>query len=230
MPILKPVNNVNTLFTESDKGTIASFIMPAATICATSELKCDVDLRTGKLHLKHKDQRCIKQGTALEVNWAAYRYGAAHNNLLVKKLLELNKLNELFATWMQAVPAEFIRVYYGGDACLLTEVLSIIQAAKASPAKQCYFQTGNYKLLYKLVELIRLNKLKVPANCHIFIEQHSTASISCKMFPFVSYTRGIGVPELTTFPETGKNIAYSIDIDSVATLDAKRPILAATFL
>lgn len=222
---LHTICNVKTLLMESEDGPIAAFILPSSTLNKMAPNYCRVHVRTGYLRLEN-NTKYVTAATTLEMDWAAYRYGAIDNLMLKRKLLAQDKLKDLLAAWLQQVPANNIKLYFGGDIDRVGELLCISSSAKTVPDKNIYIQTmWSPALKQALSDSILAENINIG-----LIHTHSTRRKDENEFPKVTYSdKDTAVDELHTMPKTSP-IVWKLDVRCYEAFENKKPIIESLLI
>lgn len=217
---LQTICNVKTLLTDSEDGPIAAFILPSSSQSKLSTYYCSVDIRSGQL-TPGKEQKVLTPSSAMEMDWAAYRYGAWDNLNLKQTLLAKNKFVAFLKQWMTDVPANNIKLYFGGDVTDGGEILRISKAAKQVPEKTIYLQTAHRVLLESVMK------------DHIFAENIVLGIVPTHdkdmytHLPIAYYALYEGDDELHTMPKNklAKERIWKITSRCIDALESKQPLI-----
>jgi hypothetical protein len=217
---LQTICNIKTLLTDSEDGPIAAFILPSSSQSKSSTYYCSVDIHSGQL-TPGKGQSILAPSTALEMDWAAYRYGAWDNLNLKQTLLAKNKFVEFLKQWMTELPANNIKLYFGGDVTDGGEILCISKAAKQVPEKTIYMQTAHKVLLESVMKE------------RIFAENIVLGIVPTRnkdmytQLPVAYYTLHEGADELHTMPKDklAKERVWKITSRYIDALESKQPLI-----
>ena len=186
---------------------------------------CRVHVRTGYLQLENTT-KYITAATTLEMDWAAYRYGAIDNLTLKRKLLAQDKLKDLLTAWLQQVPANNIKLYFGGDIDRVSDLVCLSSAARTVPDKIIYVQT-----MWKPSLQHSLNSSILAENINIgLIHTHSTRKTDENKFPKVTYSdQDTAVDELHTMPKDNP-IVWKLDVRCYEAFETKKPIIESILI
>lgn len=217
---LQTICNVKTLLTDSEDGSIAAFILPSSSQSKLSTYYCNVDIHSGQL-TPGKEQNVLTPSTALEMDWASYRYGAWDNLNLKQILLAKNKFVELLKQWMTDVPSNNIKLYFGGDVTDGGEIHRISKAAKQVPEKTIYLQTAHRVALESVMK------------DHIFAENIVLGIVPTRdkdmytKLPVAYYALHEGYDELHTMPKAklAKERVWKITSRCIDALESKQPLI-----
>ena len=217
---LQTICNVKTLLTDSEDGPIAAFILPSSSQSKLSKYYCSVDIHSGQL-APGKGQSILTTSATLEMDWAAYRYGAWDNLNLKQILLAKNKFVELLKQWMTEVPANNIKLYFGGDVTDGGEIFRISKAAKHIPEKTIYMQTAHKVLLESV-----MNECIFAENIVLGIVPTRDKDMYTQ-FPVAYYALHEGADELHTMPKDklAKERVWKITSRCIDALESKQPLI-----
>lgn len=214
---LQTICNVKTLLTESEDGPIAAFILPSSS-AVNSPCRCRVHIRTGQL--KHPySTSYIPPSTVLEMDWAAYRYGAVDNLELKRKSAVQNQLTDLLKAWFLAVPADNIKLFFGGDINSDSDLDAVKEAATQAPDKNIYMQT-----VWKPRRQPQI--VGMPSNLQIGLLSDHIAWLYTPASKLVEYSAFNGVDELHSMPSKEfKRIVWRLDNRCLEAFETKKPLI-----
>lgn len=214
---LQTICNVKTLLTDSEDGPIAAFILPSSSLVNAS-FSCRVHIRTGQL--RHPNSTTYTTPSAvLEMDWAAYRYGAVDNLELKRKSAVQNQLVDLLKAWFLAVPANNIKLFFGGDINSDSDLDAIKAAAIQAPDKNIYMQT--------MWKPRRQNQITdIPSNLQIGILDDRIARLYTPTSKLVEYSAFNGIDELHSMPnKKSKRIVWRLDNRCLEAFETKKPLI-----
>ena len=214
---LQTICNVKTLLTESEDGPIAAFILPSSSL-VNATCSCRVHIRTGQLRHAYSTSY-ITPSTVLEMDWAAYRYGAVDNLELKRKSAVQNQLADLLKAWLLAVPADNIKLFFGGDINSDSDLDAIKEAATQAPDKNIYMQT-----IWKPRRQPQIEGM--PSNLQIGLLSDHIAWLYTPASKVVEYSAFNGIDELYAMPSKEfKRIVWRLDNRCLEAFETKKPLL-----
>lgn len=205
------INNICSLFTETDVGTCVSFILPSYLQDKQSHAYCTVNEINGKLSVGPFSS-FIRFSTLMEMNWYNYRKGSHENynrirNLNYSSSGKTSLLNTL-SNWLARVDSTctLCKLFYGGDITSKEMLLCSFKLAELFPEYIFYIQTAKQTI----IKNISINKL--PNNFIIGIEQQCNSIYPCRYAPRINYVYNDTCKhEIEYFP-TDKESNYYIKI------------------
>jgi hypothetical protein len=220
---LTTICNIKTLLTDSEDGPIAAFILPSSSQDKHSPHYCHVNTRNGFLKL-HTYTRNIMPSTVLEMDWAAYRYGAIANLNLKHQLSCNGKLEECIVAWLEAIPANNAKLFFGGGMVASNDIELIARATAKVSNKNIYLQiTGNQRLIPVLKRCCAQENLIIgvikPSNADLYLTDCPFSEV------YYSATSGKH-DELYHMPKKAdKLVVWNIDPRCLEAFETKKPLL-----
>ena len=218
---IKNIHGFETLITTLVTGEEAAMlIMPSMTEDLHSKTRMCIEKETGLSNISCKAD-FVRSGTVEEMNSPLFRKAALDNLRTIQFLIKNNMYEQILLEWLNKVPQNKIRVYFGGDLSLTknTDILTkLIQAAAELEGKTVYIRTS----LSKVVNELMLNKdFKCPDNVIIGVEHQLADELPLHDFTIITYTEDESAPDdFTSFPAPGTR-EYFVRITKEAKLCAK---------
>lgn len=179
---LRCISGLWTLLTRTKRGEeVASIILPSECEPKGSPTRVYINDVTGQPVKADDDVSWYKPSTALEIEDAEYRTGARENARQLQSLPQYPvarfSLTDRLDDWCTEVTATHVRLFHGGDACLLGgrgALLCIAACAKRHPDKLFFVRTSSVDSLSGITNLENKYDMELPVNMLMFVEDLGT--------------------------------------------------------